>query len=379
MKPINLNGQTNKAVFYALLTAGVILFVSCAGDKKTASDKPNTGSETPAKPDENESVSVSATRKNFVQSFANNPMTSHTVNKSKADQVAAKLESGMQGSKEKDKRGLEGLVSARRLAGKPLDEVINTAKHIAEIEMRRSVDKDISDDLKLEIAIAAMQNGKYALADFYLDQLVSKSKDASAKAGALNALGVIATRQDRIPEAVSLFKEALKVNSGYKAAKLNLGFLALGGGDFSLAKRMLSDMQGDWFVDSGLLIVARLENDSSRTDSLCAKVLGKKPDHKPTLFNCGVFEWQNKRNAEKAKEYLTKSVKVQGGQGSWDEKAYRLIGNIDTEKQMDLIKKRDEDERRKAAEQAKKDAAGVKGGQDAQKGTAPAPAQPAPK
>ena len=347
------NSQIPVSVIFMVFTV-LSSLLSCAGDKKATVDKPNTGSEEPADSQPDDNVSVSATRKNFVQSFSNNQLTSHTVSKSKADQVAAKIESNMQGAKDKDKRSLEGLVSARRLAGKPLDEIMNSARQIAEIEMSKSVDKDISDDLKLEIAIAAMSNGKYALADFYLDQLVSKSKDANAKAGALNALGVIAIRQDRFPEAVALFKEALKVNSGYKAAKLNLGFLALGGGDFGLAKRMLNEMQGDWFVDSGLLVVERLENDNAKADGLCSKVLAKKSEHKPTLFNCGLHEWQGKRNAEKAKEFLTKAVKARGGKPGWDEKAYRLIGNIDTEKQMDLIKRRDEEERRKAIEAAKK-------------------------
>jgi len=369
----------------AWILCGLLLLTldGCAGGKKnSSSEKLDSGSDEPASEPADDAVSISASRKNLVQSFSNNGLTSHTISKSKADQLAAKIESGMQGAKDKDKRSLEGLVSARRLAGKPIDEVLNSAKLIAEIEMRKSVEKDISDDLKLEIALAAMQSGKYALADFYLDQLVSKSKDANAKAGALNALGVIAVRQDRIPEAVALFKESIKVNSGFKAAKLNLGFLALGGGDLGLAKRMLNDMQGDWFVESGLLIIARLENDNSKADNLCGKVLSKKPEHKPTLFNCGLHEWQGKHNADKAKDLLTKAVKARGGRAGWDEKAYRLIGNIDTEKQMEMIKKRDEDERRKAAEQAKKEAAAAKKEQNAQPATGGQPAgagQTAPK
>jgi len=358
----------------SVLVLGFGFVAGCAGGKKESSSsaKLDSGSSQSAEAPADDAISISASRKNLVQSFSNNALTSHTISRSKADQVAARIESNLQGAKEKDKRNLEGLVSARRLAGKPLDEVLTTSRLIAEIEMRRSVDKDISDDLKLEIALAAMQSGKFALADFYLDQLVTKSKDANARAGALNALGVIAVRQDRIPEAVAFFKEALKVNGSFKAAKLNLGFLALGGGDFALAKRMLNDMQGDWFVESGLLIVARLENDAGRADSLCGKVLAKKPEHKPTLFNCGLHEWQGKRNAEKAKELLTKAVKARGGRAGWDEKAYRLIGNIDTEKQMELIQKRDEEERRKAVEQARKDAAEAKKEQS-QGGGQPAP------
>lgn len=358
----------------SLLLAGMVgslLFAigSCAGDKKKDKGEAVSGgdSEPADSPAQDDSVSVSAGRKNLIQSFSNNRLTSRTVNRSKADQLAAKLESAVQG-KDKDKRSLEGLLSARRLAGKPIDDVIATARHIADLEMRKSVDRDVSDDLKLELALAAMQASKYAMADFYLDQLITKSKDANAKAGAFTALGVIAVRQDRIPEAVAFFKEALKANSGYKAAKLNLGFLALSGGDLGLAKRMLSDVQDDWFVDSGLLIVARLEGDNGRADSLCSKVLAKRSDHKPTLFNCGLHEWQGKRSAEKAKEYLNRAVKARGGEGSWDEKAYRLIGNIDTERQMDLIKKREEEERRKASEQAKKDAAAKEAQQKGQAG-----------
>src|SRR6185437_9766343 len=124
-----------------------------------------------------------------------------------------------------------------------------------------------------------------------------------------NAMGVIALHDDRVPEAVLYFKEALKAVSNYKPALLNLGFAALKGGDLGAAKSALGGMQNDWFVQYGLITVARLEGNEGNANDLCESVLKKQPGHGGALFNCGLFEYQNKHNIAKAKEYLNRAGK----------------------------------------------------------------------
>ena len=311
----------------------------CAtGDKKDSGEPARAGdSRGSGRDDDGDAANVSASRTTLVQSLGNNTFTGRTINRQAADEQTARLEPQ---KNSRDKRTLEGLLSAQRLAGRPISEVMGTARSLADIEMRRSVEREIGDDVKLEIAIGAVQQQKFALAEYFLSRLTT-SREARVRAGAFNLVGVIAIRQERIPEAALAFREALKANSSYRAAQLNLGFLALRGGDFGLAKRMLTEMQDDWYVQSGLIVVERMENDNSRTDALCDRVLDRRAEHKPTLFNCGLHEYQGRRNFDKAKQLLTRMTKARGPAGSerWDERAFRLIGDIDTERAMQQDRK----------------------------------------
>jgi tetratricopeptide (TPR) repeat protein len=176
------------------------------------------------------------------------------------------------------------------------------------------------------------------------------------RASAINAKGVMAIRMDRIPEAIVLFKEALKESSDYRPALLNIGFLALQGGDVTTAKRALAGMQDDWYVESGLISVLRLEGESEKAESLCERVLSKRPRHKPTLINCGINSWQGRKDYRKARDYLNKALAVAGGSAVWDEKTGRLLGAIDSEEaRVAQLKARKEAEDLKVKADAAKD------------------------
>lgn len=258
----------------------------------------------------------------LTNSLSNNPLTSQTVSDGKAENESNRYSSG------KDKRTLEGRISADRLARKGPGQVLATAKKLAELEMDKGAGKTVDADVKLEIALAALQARNFALAEYYLQELTDKGVPARVKAGAYNAMGVVALKDDRIPEAVLYFKEALKASGNYRPALLNLGFAALRGGDLSTAKKALGDMQGDWFVKYGLISVARMEGNEGRADELCDDVLKKEPGHKAALFNCGLFEFQNKRNFSKAKDLLNRAGKAKGGEPGWDEKAFQVLGQV---------------------------------------------------
>jgi tetratricopeptide (TPR) repeat protein len=231
------------------------------------------------------------------------------------------------------------------------------AKAIADLEMAKNVDRDIPEIVQLELGLVGLQTGRLAFAEYWLDRLL-KSKSATMRASAINAKGVMAIRMDRIPEAMVLFKEALGVSNDYRPALLNIGFLALQGGDVTTAKRALAGMQDDWYVESGLISVLRLEGESEKAESLCDRVLSKRPRHKPTLINCGINSWQGRRDYKKARDYLNKALAVAGGAAIWDEKTGRLLGAIDSEEaRAAQLKARKEAEELKAKADAAKDKA----------------------
>ena len=53
--------------------------------------------------------------------------------------------------------------------------------------------------------------------------------------------------------------------------------------------------------------------------------------HKAALFNCGLFEFQNKRNFAKAKDLISRSSKAKGGETGWDDRALQMLNNVQNE------------------------------------------------
>lgn len=320
-----------------LTSALTLMLPACAGgDKKKDDDGLKSsgdggggggGGNNNSKDDDNDngkpaSFYASSNRTTFINSFSNNQLTSHTVSTGRADAIGAKAQSG------KDKRSLETVISAERLARKSFGQVISAAKKLADLEMEKGAGRTISEDVKLELALAAIGSKNYALAEYYLQDLTG-SKDAKAKAGAYNALGVIALKDDRVPEAVLYFKEALKASGGYKPALLNLGFVALKGGDLGTAKKALDSMENDWFVQYGMISIARLEGNENKAGDACDRVLKKESGHKAALFNCALLEYQNKKNFGKAKDLIGKASKARGGESGWDARTVDLSNKID--------------------------------------------------
>ena len=141
---------------------------------------------------------------------------------------------------------------------------------------------------------------------------------------------------------------------------LNLGLTALKGGDLALAKRYLGDMQNDWFVQANMITIARLEGNNSKAGELCSKVLSKEPEHKSVLYNCALFELQNKGAFDKARAYAEKATKAKNGEASWDDRLFNLPNIIDLE---------ESEKKRKAAQKAAQE--------KAKKAPKPAAGQPA--
>jgi tetratricopeptide (TPR) repeat protein len=342
-------------IFSALKVSLIITiagsFVFSCSDNKPArkASEPVSASASDGKEDSGV-TSLSGERRFLTTSLTNNAFTSKHIDKGRAADFATQHGS----SKSKDINTLAASIAANRLGGRGVNDVMPEARQIADLEMSKNVDRDIPELVQLELGLTGVQTGRLAFAEFWLDKLL-KSKNATIRASAINAKGVVAIRMERIPEAMVLFKEALAVNSEYKPALLNIGFLALQGGDVATAKRALGGMQDDWYVMSGLVSVLRLEGEVDKADAACEKVLSQHPKHKPTLINCGINSWQGKKDYKKARDYLNRALAVAGGAAVWDEKAGKLLGAIDSEEaRAAQLKSLKEAEERKAKEQVEK-------------------------
>ena len=250
----------------------------------------------------------------FVFSATNNAMTSRRIDTSKAQAIARRLKG--KATKGPDRQLLADTIAALRFSKAPLSEVLQWAEKAAAHALKRGIELEVSDRVKLEVVLAAIQAKKFALAAFYLDELV-QAKTPRVKAGALNALGIIAALEDRLPEAIAYWKQALDVVSSYEASALNVGFYALRYAHLDTARRMLSKIDDDWFVESGFLVVSRLSGDAQTTSDLCTQLIPR--NHKPTLFNCGIHQWQDQGNSKEAKSLIQKAMSMRGGPARWDQ------------------------------------------------------------
>lgn len=314
-----------KILCYCLCFLG---FISCAGgDKQPSSTLDSDANEEEFLGDDGDQLSPPSLDSGIVYSLSNNPLTSRLIKRNQAKKLAESLRKDIADSKNPAKRELEYLIAADRFARTPMSEIVQTAKRLVSMELTKGINSDISDSVKLELALAGIQARNYAFAELFLDD-ISKSKDPLIRAAVANAYGVIALVDDRIPEAVKSFREALRAKPGYDASQLNLGFIALQYGNFEFAKKMLNGVQGDWFADSGSLVAARLTQDAKTTESLCQKLLARKKPHKPTLFNCGVHQWQSNRNIEKARELMDKALGMKGGPDNWLTEGEKTLSRV---------------------------------------------------
>jgi Flp pilus assembly protein TadD len=318
--------------FVSILLASQL---SCAGGGKSSKDavSGNDGSEgkgdggsssDSASSDDSQQSSGSGAKRfgtTMVTSLNNSGLTSRRVNREAAKSLAAQ--------EAKSRSDIETSLFAERLAITGLAGVLAKAKLVVTDELKKGVDRDISDQLKLELAIAAIQSKNAGFARLYLNQLVS-STNPKIKAGALNAQGVMALSLGDVPEAALLFKEALKASSNYPAALFNLGFVNLKFGDFEAAKGYLEPLGDDWYSQSGILVAVRNLGDNSRAEGICSRLLPQHGNNKTILFNCGLFFAQNKGDKAKARELVTKAVKISGGLDQWDDVAYKLLEKLGT-------------------------------------------------
>lgn len=254
-----------------------------------------------------------------VNSLSNEPLTSRRINKSAAAAIA--------NQEAQSPSDLQISIFAGRLAGSSVQSIFNKAKSLVAAELKKGVDRDIPDTIKLELAMAAIHEKKIGFARLYLNQLAS-SANPKVKAGALNAQGVLALIANDYSSAQSYFKNSLKASENYPSALFNAGFLALRFGDFENAIALLQKLGDDWYAKMGVLVASRNLADDSKAETLCNNLLSSKSNHKMILYNCGLFYGQNKGDKAKGKDLVTKALKIQGGSDRWDSAGYKVLENF---------------------------------------------------
>lgn len=223
---------------------------------------------------------------------------------------------------------LENMIALQSLARRPFGEIWENAQKLSRMIKGN---KGISDTAKLNIGIAALRSGKYAVADYYLTPLIREARSVRIKASASNAIGLMLMLEKNYQEAALAFKRSLSVASAYRPAALNLGLLQLRFGDFVGARRTLGDIPPDWFINASLLIAERHLGSVARANGLCSSVLQEKPNHKMSKVNCAILEFKENKNYKKARKLLQEAAKISGGGEFWENLIYKLLEELDTQ------------------------------------------------
>jgi hypothetical protein len=282
---------------------------------------------------------ISSNYQTLTYSLSNNSLTSKTINISKAKELASDLEGKMASPSAKDRKDLIALMAAKRLAGEGVGPVFQVAKKLMIVEMREDIGREMPEVAQLELALASIHSRQFPMAEHWIEKLMA-SKSDKTKAAALTARGMIAMIDGRLPEAVAFWNDAINVRKDYEPARLNIGFIALRYGDFKTAKLMLSGLQEDYFVNTGMVQADRLADNPKEAAQLCAGILEKKKNYKPALFSCALNEYQGLGNLAKARTELEELAKTDGGPSSIDERAYLTIGKIEKEQREQAAKEK---------------------------------------
>lgn len=267
-------------------------------------------------------------KSSLLHSLGRHPLLPGMIDQEKAATVAEDIAARTKGSQAETSSQYEDLIAAERLAGAAPLRLLSHLHKLAELNSGGGSGKVLSEKARLEVALGAMQDGQYSLADFFLQDL-QKAADERVRAGAYNALGVIALKENRLPEAVAYWEQSLRELETYEAALLNLGFISLKYAHFDAAIRYLSRIpSGDWFVNSGLMVAERLTAKSKGMPELCRELPEPAGNHKTTVFNCGVYAWQSDHNPALARDLIRKAISMEGGEPGWDQKGYKILEKL---------------------------------------------------
>ena len=287
---------------------------------------------------EGEEQYVSGNYVTLTYSLSNNSQTSKAIQISAAKELASDLEGKLSSPSAKDKKELIALMAAKRLSGDGISAVFAVAKKLMIVEMRDDIRHQMPDVGQLELALASIHSKQFPMAEHWIDKLMA-SKNDKTKAAALTARGMIAMLDNRLPEAVAYWNEAIAIRRDYEPARLNIGFTALRFGDARTAKAMLTGLPEDYFVQTGLMQAERLLDNPKEVQSLCESILSKRKNYKPALFSCALNEYQGLGNFAKARTQLEEVAKLDGGPTTIDEKAYLIIGKLEREQREQQLAK----------------------------------------
>ncbi len=312
---------------FSFCIAALFLLGSCTsgkGSKQAEEPVSDSGKAGSNKADDDSNIDVD---KDFVQfnvSLSNEILSGRSIDRSDAEGLVRNLEATVKS--EPNRANYLALLSAKRISGQSYQSIIDSAGRLADVEMRKDIDRSIPSIAKLEIAISAVRAKNFSMAEHFLPNLL-ESKVPDVKAGAYTLVGIMNYMDGKVPEAVESWMRARKEKDRYQAATYNLAVVSLKFGAHKFADAMLKDLDENWLVLTAKASVDRLSNNGKGASDTCQRALDARKN-RLTLFNCALVEYQPNENLEKAKQMLGEASSQRGGGAALDKKIFAMVDKI---------------------------------------------------
>jgi len=157
------------------LFLGSILVLGCAtSEDKTENDSGDsvenevTSDDDLPRPKSSKTIQFGST---LVTSISNNRLTSRTVDRKNASDLARSL-------KGKNLNDLQDSVYAERLSSRGVNAVLGKAQKMMDKLFTKGIKQDLPETVKLEIALAAVQVTNVSLANIFLQDIIKGTKNA---------------------------------------------------------------------------------------------------------------------------------------------------------------------------------------------------------
>lgn len=201
----------------------------------------------------------------------------------------------------------------------------------------------------------------FAKGDYRMSQLCAEKARTLAEGdpGIYNNIGVTYLVMDNEPAAIEEFKTAIKLRSDTTEANLNLGFVALNSGDYSLARQCfeaaLKGEPGNTNGKLGLAVALRGAKEYEASAKLYSEILEADPSNQDAYFNAATLYEKFTKDYKKALKVLQDFVdKNNKGQMGPDHEVYARMDRVKESQRIDEERKAEEERKKKEAEERKK-------------------------
>jgi tetratricopeptide (TPR) repeat protein len=260
-------------------------------------------------------------RKSYIYSFSKEPLTTKIINEKDVNIFRMNAGAG------ESLKSLYSLINIYSLSGKPAKRSLEMLERAAVLEVKDNLKNTVDDLAVADICLQALVEKKYRMVFFLLRHMMN-SDNVLVQAKAYNITSLIAKSENRVPEAIANLEKSLSYSPTYLPAVMNLGFSYLKYGYVAQAKPKLEMFEDDWLVSSGRAVLERVSGNGAYTTKECKFLLKKNPNHKTTLFNCGINEIRTNKNKLAAKKLIGKALRIKGGDSDWDDQAYRMLEDL---------------------------------------------------
>ena len=296
----------------------LLIFISCQSSDEYYGDSDSSDS----------NDILSNTSSTYTHSLSNNPFSGYIVDRKSASIYLSHDIPNKSSDNYEQILIYEKMIAAERITGAPVRKLLYILRNLAKTTREISRKKAISENSKLEISIASFKQKQFGMAIYLLTDL-KNSKNSKIRAGAYNVLGLIAASEDRLPEAVEYWKKSLSSYSKYEPAILNLVHTYLRFGHFKNAENLLEYLpKNNMIAQSSLVVILKHSGKKKEVKELCMNLIDDYPSHKPSVFNCGIFEWQIIKNPTKGAALIRKALKIPGGPSEWNSHGNRILKRI---------------------------------------------------